>query len=202
MQRPSWPTPGSLRSMNTRRVRRGVLGLELLMGATIPQLSVRWRHAISCLLIARPGLDSSVTFSITAFIRKMCLEHKTTVVAALLQVREIRVLMKRELHRVKCCTCSSFSFILPPSFAQPTPEVYALYDNVLLLREGRVVFHGPRGALPAYLAGIGHPPRSRLLHPLVQKAPEEPLSLQKSTIPRRRTSRIGSNPCSSFPRRR
>lgn len=38
--------------------------------------------------------------------------------------------------------------------------MYALYDDVLLLREGRVVFHGPREAVPAYMAGIGFPPPS------------------------------------------
>ena len=41
---------------------------------------------------------------------------------------------------------------------QATPEVYALYDDVILLREGRIVYHGPREALPPYMAGIGFPP--------------------------------------------
>ena len=34
---------------------------------------------------------------------------------------------------------------------QPTPEVYELFDNVLLLKEGRVIYFGPRPAVPVYL---------------------------------------------------
>ncbi len=44
------------------------------------------------------------------------------------------------------------------SLLQPTPETYALFDEVLLLREGAVVFHGPRASLPSYLAGLGFSP--------------------------------------------
>ena len=44
---------------------------------------------------------------------------------------------------------------------QPTPEVYSLFDDVLLQREGAVVFHGERSALPGYLRGLGFlPPRA------------------------------------------
>lgn len=42
--------------------------------------------------------------------------------------------------------------------SQATPEVYNLYDDVILLREGRIVYHGPREALPPYMAGIGFEP--------------------------------------------
>ena len=38
---------------------------------------------------------------------------------------------------------------------QPTPEVYALFDEVILMREGQVVYHGPRDELPAYLTALG-----------------------------------------------
>lgn len=41
---------------------------------------------------------------------------------------------------------------------QPTPEVYNLFDDVLLLREGSVVYHGPRKQLPGYLSGLGFTP--------------------------------------------
>jgi ABC-type multidrug transport system ATPase subunit len=44
---------------------------------------------------------------------------------------------------------------------QPTPEVYSLFDDVMLQREGAIVFHGPRDALPGYLRGLGFfPPRA------------------------------------------
>ena len=42
---------------------------------------------------------------------------------------------------------------------QPTPETFALFDSVILMREGAVLFHGPTADLPAYLQGLGyHPP--------------------------------------------
>jgi hypothetical protein len=41
---------------------------------------------------------------------------------------------------------------------QPTPEVVALFDDVVLLREGAVVYHGPLPCLPEYLRGLGFLP--------------------------------------------
>jgi ABC-type multidrug transport system ATPase subunit len=38
---------------------------------------------------------------------------------------------------------------------QPTPEVFALFDDVILMREGAVVYHGARDALRGYCAGLG-----------------------------------------------
>ena len=38
---------------------------------------------------------------------------------------------------------------------QPTPETVSLFDDVILLREGAVVYHGARDALPGYLRGLG-----------------------------------------------
>ena len=38
--------------------------------------------------------------------------------------------------------------------------MYNLYDDIILLREGRIVYHGPREALPPYMAGIGFAPPS------------------------------------------
>ena len=41
---------------------------------------------------------------------------------------------------------------------QPTPETYALFDSVILLREGAVLYHGPTQDLPDYLRGLGYAP--------------------------------------------
>jgi hypothetical protein len=41
------------------------------------------------------------------------------------------------------------------SLQQPTPEVFSLFDDVLLLREGRTVYHAPRALLSGYVAGLG-----------------------------------------------
>lgn len=49
---------------------------------------------------------------------------------------------------------------------QPTPEVYNLFDEVVLLREGAVVYHGLRDALPGYLQSLGfHPPAEQVVPP-------------------------------------
>ena len=45
--------------------------------------------------------------------------------------------------------------VLVAALQQPTPETLALFDDVLLLAEGRVLFHGPVGALEGYLASLG-----------------------------------------------
>ena len=45
--------------------------------------------------------------------------------------------------------------VIVVALLQPTPEVYALFDDVLLQREGAIVYHGERGALPGYLRGLG-----------------------------------------------
>ncbi|CAK4124382.1 unnamed protein product [Aphanomyces euteiches] len=44
---------------------------------------------------------------------------------------------------------------------QPPPEVYDLFDNILVLDKGQVVYNGPRTHLPAYFRTIGYecPPR-------------------------------------------
>ena len=41
------------------------------------------------------------------------------------------------------------------SLLQPPPEVYGLFDNVLLLKEGKCVFFGPRDNVRPYLNSIG-----------------------------------------------
>ncbi|RHY36194.1 hypothetical protein DYB34_012636, partial [Aphanomyces astaci] len=44
---------------------------------------------------------------------------------------------------------------------QPPPEVYDLFDNILVLDKGEVVYNGPRTTLPSYFRTIGYecPPR-------------------------------------------
>lgn len=44
------------------------------------------------------------------------------------------------------------------SLLQPTPETFSLFDEVMLLREGACIYHGPRKDLAAYLTGLGFAP--------------------------------------------
>ena len=47
---------------------------------------------------------------------------------------------------------------------QPPPETYALFDDVILLSAGKVVYHGPREAVLPFFEGLGLtlPPRSNV----------------------------------------
>ncbi|RLN95393.1 hypothetical protein BBJ28_00012190 [Nothophytophthora sp. Chile5] len=38
---------------------------------------------------------------------------------------------------------------------QPAPEVFALFDDVMILNDGEVMYHGPRGHVEAYFADLG-----------------------------------------------
>ncbi|GLE01496.1 hypothetical protein PINS_up010326 [Pythium insidiosum] len=50
------------------------------------------------------------------------------------------------------------------SLLQPSPEVFDLFDEVLLLNEGEVMYHGPRDQIKSYFADLGLvcPPRRDL----------------------------------------
>lgn len=37
---------------------------------------------------------------------------------------------------------------------QPTPEIFELFDNVILMRRGAVVFHGPREQLRPFVTRL------------------------------------------------
>jgi hypothetical protein len=53
------------------------------------------------------------------------------------------------------------SRVIVVALLQPTPEVYGLFDDVMLQREGAIVFHGARGALPGHMRAMGFlPPRA------------------------------------------
>jgi ABC-type multidrug transport system ATPase subunit/ABC-type multidrug transport system permease subunit len=76
--------------------------------------------------------------------------------------------------------CTHMRGTVVTALQQPTPEVYSLFDNIILLREvrlpctpcaytratggvtdpfrqGATVFHGPRDLLPLHLQGMGYP---------------------------------------------
>ncbi|XP_022882360.1 ABC transporter G family member 32-like isoform X1 [Olea europaea var. sylvestris] len=41
------------------------------------------------------------------------------------------------------------------SLLQPAPETYELFDDIILLSEGQIVYQGPRGAAPEFFAYMG-----------------------------------------------
>nr|CCA21737.1 ATPbinding Cassette (ABC) Superfamily putative [Albugo laibachii Nc14] len=38
---------------------------------------------------------------------------------------------------------------------QPSPQVFELFDDVMLLNDGEVIYHGPRAEVPRYFAALG-----------------------------------------------
>eukprot|EP00742_Colponemidia_sp_Colp-10_P017271 GILJ01019851.1.p1 GENE.GILJ01019851.1~~GILJ01019851.1.p1 ORF type:complete len:1409 (-),score=187.18 GILJ01019851.1:37-3678(-) len=51
--------------------------------------------------------------------------------------------------------CKSFGGSIVATLLQPPPEVFALFDNVILLREGVMVYSGPRVQLSDHFAAYG-----------------------------------------------
>lgn len=113
------------------------------------------------------GLDSSVTYDIVASLRRWAVLTGGVAVIALLQVR-LRLAAPNCLFTLTFPAERAAALHLPlpylmsrihssslPSL-QPTPETYSLFHDVILLREGAVVYHGPRASVSPYLRGLGY----------------------------------------------
>jgi ABC-type multidrug transport system ATPase subunit len=59
---------------------------------------------------------------------------------------------------------------------QPTPETFRLFDGLILLREGRVLYHGPRDRVREYFSSIGFAPPA-------EAAPAEIAALSGTAAP-------------------
>ncbi|KAE9300694.1 hypothetical protein PF001_g14819 [Phytophthora fragariae] len=71
------------------------------------------------------------------------------------------------------------------SLQQPAPEVLALFDNVLLLADGEVLYHGPRAHIQAYFEALGFvcPPERGLADFLCDLASPQQLQYERSHAP-------------------
>ena len=56
----------------------------------------------------------------------------------------------------KCLSnfCHIMDATLLVALLQPAPETYNLFDDVMLLSQGQIVFHGPREEVPSMLATV------------------------------------------------
>ena len=43
------------------------------------------------------------------------------------------------------------------SIHQPRSTVYQMFDDIILLSDGRVIYHGPTEQVTEHFAGLGHP---------------------------------------------
>ena len=74
--------------------------------------------------------------------RVLLMDEPTTGLDAAV-ARDIMVVLR------KWCTISGGTVI--SALLQPTPECYELYDNVILMKEGHIVYQGPRQDIPHFL---------------------------------------------------
>ena len=51
--------------------------------------------------------------------------------------------------------CTAMHGTVVVALQQPTPEVYNLFDEIILLRDGATVYHGPRNDVPSYITSLG-----------------------------------------------
>ncbi|KAF1332342.1 Atp-binding protein, partial [Globisporangium splendens] len=49
----------------------------------------------------------------------------------------------------------AFGTTIVISLLQPSPEVFALFDDVLILNEGEIIYHGPQAAVESYFENLG-----------------------------------------------
>ncbi|CAN0245089.1 unnamed protein product, partial [Scytosiphon promiscuus] len=49
----------------------------------------------------------------------------------------------------------SFRTTVVVALLQPPPETYELFDNVLLMAEGKIIYHGPREDVVPYFNSLG-----------------------------------------------
>lgn len=68
------------------------------------------------------------------------------------------------------------------SLLQPSPEVFALFDNVLILNDGHVMYHGPRESIVDYFTDLGFvcPPRRDVADYLLDLGTEQQAQYQVS----------------------
>jgi hypothetical protein len=87
------------------------------------------------------GLDASTTFDILAAFKVAVKILKITNVTSLLQVNTPILFL---------IVSSTFFLLLSSLPCQPSPEVFNLFDDIILMSEGYVIFHGtpPPPSLP------------------------------------------------------
>ncbi|GMF38671.1 unnamed protein product [Phytophthora lilii] len=71
------------------------------------------------------------------------------------------------------------------SLQQPAPEVLALFDNILLLADGEVLYHGPRAHIQAYFEALGFvcPPGRDLADFLCDLASPQQVQYERTHAP-------------------
>ena len=131
------------------------------------------------------GLDSSTTFQIVKAMGDLTHLSRATILMSLLQpAPEARCLLKRSMHCHACNTQCRSCFLphhapatssashqhawhracrglfhcraLPPrQTGGPCLQVYNLFDDIMLLSDGIIAYHGPREGVVPFFSGLG-----------------------------------------------
>ncbi|KAG7379925.1 hypothetical protein PHYBOEH_011707 [Phytophthora boehmeriae] len=80
------------------------------------------------------------------------------------------------------------------SLLQPSPEVFALFDDVVILNEGHVMYHGPRADALRYFENLGFqcPPRRDVADFLLDLGTDKQSQYEVSSIPQSSIPRTAS----------
>jgi hypothetical protein len=82
------------------------------------------------------GLDARTTFDIFNAIKYVSRILGTTICVSLLQVSLLILLLS------VCLSVCLLNFCCCPVPPQPAPEVFNLFDEVILMSEGQIIYHG------------------------------------------------------------
>ncbi|ETN11713.1 hypothetical protein PPTG_22526 [Phytophthora nicotianae INRA-310] len=90
------------------------------------------------------------------------------------------------------------------SLLQPSPEVFDLFDDVVILNEGRVMYHGPRADALSYFENLGFkcPPRRDVADFLLDLGTDKQSQYEVSSIPSGSIPRTASEYADVFTRSR
>jgi ABC-type multidrug transport system ATPase subunit len=116
----------------------------------------RKRCSVGMALINRPsvvfldepttGLDSETSFGLVHSLKGLAVKEKVTVVATIHQVESCC-----------CCCCCCFLLFWVHTRSKPSSAIVSLFDDLLILDHGRVMYHGPQNLASAHFARAGYP---------------------------------------------
>uniref|UniRef100_H3H5U7 ABC transporter domain-containing protein n=1 Tax=Phytophthora ramorum TaxID=164328 RepID=H3H5U7_PHYRM len=88
------------------------------------------------------------------------------------------------------------------SLLQPSPEVFDLFDDVVILNEGHVMYHGPRAEALSYFESLGFkcPPRRDVADFLLDLGTDKQAQYEVSSIPSSNIPRSASQYADVFTR--
>ncbi|EEY70640.1 ATP-binding Cassette (ABC) Superfamily [Phytophthora infestans T30-4] len=88
------------------------------------------------------------------------------------------------------------------SLLQPSPEVFELFDNVVILNEGYVMYHGPRAEALGYFESLGFkcPPHRDVADFLLDLGTDKQTQYEVNSLPSCSIPRLGSQYADAFRR--